>query len=135
MPGAALPSLRADRRAVLQMLLNLLSNAIKFTPTGGRITISAAHNPDGTLALSVTDTGIGIAPENIAKVLEPFGQVADAYTRGHAGTGLGLPLTKSLVEAHGGSLGIESTLGKGATVTVRFPAGRVIGLGVAAVGA
>lgn len=122
-----LPALRGERRAILQILLNLLSNAIKFTPAGGRVSVRCAQAADGTLALSVADTGIGVAPENIARVLEPFGQVADAYSRNHTGAGLGLPIAKSLVEAHGGALTLESVVGQGTTVTARFPADRVMG--------
>ena len=94
----SVPLLQADERAVKQMLLNLLSNAVKFTPKGGRIVVSAELRADRTLAVSVTDTGIGIAPENIPHALAPFGQVDNAVSRSTEGTGLGLPLVKSLME-------------------------------------
>ncbi len=122
-PG--LPSLRADDRAVQQMLLNLLSNAIKFTPAGGSVTLAAALADDG-LVLSVADTGIGVAAEDIEKVLEPFGQAETAYTRCHEGTGLGLPLVRSLIELHGGRLDFTSAPGRGTIVSLVFPPARLL---------
>lgn len=121
-----LPLLRGDDRAARHILINLLSNAVKFTPEGGRVTVAAAIDGHGLLALSVADTGIGIAPEDIPKVLEPFGQVDTALSRHHDGTGLGLPLCRHLIEAHGGHLDIVSTVGAGTTVTIRFPGDRVV---------
>jgi signal transduction histidine kinase len=121
------PELRADRRALRQIALNLLGNAIKFTPRGGRIELGARVEPNGDLAIRVRDTGIGIAAEDIATALAPFGQIDSPMTRGKPGTGLGLPIVKALVELHGGSLSLESEPGKGATVTARFPARRVGG--------
>jgi signal transduction histidine kinase len=120
-----LPPLRMDRRRVRQVLLNLLSNAAKFTPEGGRITLTARVERDGGLAVIVADTGIGIAAEDIPLILEPFGQVRSAFLRDHGGTGLGLPLSRRLMEAHGGTLEIDSTPGEGTRVTLRFPAERV----------
>ena len=120
-----LPLLRADRRLLTQILLNLLSNATKFTPSGGRISISAAVGDTGDLAVRVADTGIGIAPADIVRVLEAFGQVESALSRKHGGTGLGLPLAKGLAELHGGRLDIVSDVGKGTTVTVSLPAKRL----------
>ncbi len=121
-----LPQLWADERKIKQVLINLLSNAIKFTPEGGAITVSASVQPDGSLAIAVADTGIGIAKEHIEIVLAPFGQVDSALSRKHAGTGLGLPLTKSLIELHGGRMVVESELGKGTTVTIVLPPERII---------
>ncbi|HYH23291.1 MAG TPA: ATP-binding protein [Azospirillum sp.] len=126
-----LPPLRMDRRRILQVLLNLLANAVKFTPAGGRITVTARMEADGRLAVTVIDTGTGIAAEDIPLILEPFGQVRSAFRRDHAGTGLGLPLSRRLMEAHGGTLEIDSTLGEGTRVTLRFPAERVHAQGVA----
>jgi len=123
--GASVPQLRADERKVKQILINLLSNAVKFTPEGGSVTISAERRPDG-LVIAVTDTGIGIAPEDVPRALEPFKQVSAAHNRTHEGTGLGLPLTKRLVELHGGRLEIESAVGRGTTVSVQFPSERMI---------
>lgn len=121
-----LPHLWADERMVKQMVINLLSNAVKFTPTGGRITIAARREPDGGLALAVADTGIGMAAKDIPVALTPFRQVASSLTRKHGGTGLGLPLVKSLIELHGGTLEIESKPADGTTVTLHFPAPRVL---------
>src|SRR3546814_864465 len=120
-----LPTLYADKRAVRQILLNLLSNAIKFTPAGGRVAVEARVEPAGGLSLVVRDTGIGMTADEIEIVLQPFGQVESAHTRSHDGTGLGLPITKSLAEMHGGSMTVESAVDKGSTITVRFPASRV----------
>ena len=126
LPEGFPPALRADKRMVKQIVVNLLSNAVKFTPPGGRITLTVRHDPDGGCVLQVADTSIGIAPENISKALARFGQVDGEFNRKFEGTGLGLPLSQSLVELHGGSLEIESELGAGTTVTVRFPPGRVV---------
>ena len=121
-----LPLLRGDDRAMRHILINLLSNAVKFTPEGGSVTVRARIDDNGLLELSVADTGIGIAPEDIARVLEPFGQVDNALSRRHDGTGLGLSLCRSLVEMHGGHLEIDSVVGAGTTVTVRLPRDRIV---------
>ncbi len=116
-----LPALYADERKVKQVLLNLLSNAVKFTPEGGTVTFECGVEDDGAIRIGISDTGIGIAPENLPNVLTKFGQVESAYTRQHDGAGLGLPLSKSLVELHGGTLSVDSEIGKGTTVVIRFP--------------
>ena len=116
----ALPRLFADPRRLRQILLNLLSNAIKFTPPDGRVTVRLGLAPSGGIALTVADTGIGIAPEDMPKVLAPFGQVEGSLNRRHDGTGLGLPLTKALTELHGGEFAIDSARGKGTRITVSF---------------
>jgi len=108
------------------MLLNLLTNSIKFTPGGGRIAVRAQRTSDGGLELVVADTGIGMSQEHLAIALTPFGQVANEYTRRHDGTGLGLPLGKSLAEAHGAAMEIDSALGHGTIVRLTFPAERVL---------
>jgi signal transduction histidine kinase len=109
-----------DDKRLHQMLLNLLSNALKFTRVGGEITIDVfRRGPD--VAISVSDTGIGIKAEDIPKVLEPFGQVESDLSLRHQGTGLGLPLTKELAELHGGSLTMESNVDVGTTVTIILP--------------
>ena len=113
-------TLQADRRALMQVLLNLLSNAIKFTPEGGQISISALQNDMGT-TLTVKDTGIGIPKLKLERVTRPFEQVANAHTRGHEGSGLGLSITKNLCELHGGNLSLESTVNEGTTVNVFIP--------------
>ncbi len=118
--------LRADERKLKQILINLLSNAVKFTPNGGIVKVSADIEADGGLALRVSDTGVGIEADKIPMVMEPFSQLAQAMTRDHDGTGLGLPLVKSLVELHGGTFAIESDVGVGTTVTVCFPQQRVL---------
>ncbi len=109
-----------DDKRLRQMVLNLLSNALKFTPVGGEIVIDAFRRGGG-IAIAVSDTGIGIKAEDIPKVLEPFGQVDGALSRKHAGTGLGLPLTRELAELHGGSLTVESRVNRGTTVTITLP--------------
>ncbi len=121
---AALPLLRADGRAIRQVLLNLLSNAVKFTPGPGTVRLTAQVLASGAVAFEVADTGIGIAAEHLALVLEPFGQVASAINRNHQGTGLGLPLARAFIELHGGTLDIVSAPGTGTAVRVRFPAAR-----------
>jgi signal transduction histidine kinase len=103
-----------------QIFLNLLSNAVKFTESGGTIALAAEATPD-TICVSVTDTGIGMSPADIEIALQPFGQVDNRLERRYEGTGLGLPLTKSLAELHGASLVIESERGRGTKVTVTFP--------------
>ena len=119
------PRVTADERSVKQILLNLLANAVKFTREGGCVTVRALRRGDGSLAVAVEDTGIGIASENIGLVLAPFSQVDSSLSRRYEGTGLGLPLVKSLIELHGGELTIASSLGQGTTATVVFPANRV----------
>ena len=118
------PGLRpilADERACRQILLNLLGNAVKFTPAGGKVTATAAVAPDGSLLFRVTDNGIGIAPADIDKVFDRFSQVDGSYARQHSGTGLGLHLTKKLVELHGGTIRLDSEVGVGTTVNVTLP--------------
>ncbi|MFM2128545.1 MAG: hypothetical protein RL477_91 [Pseudomonadota bacterium] len=118
--------LRADARMIKQILVNLASNAVKFTPRGGHVTLAARIEADRSITISVTDTGIGIAAKDIERALMPFAQIENALDRRYEGTGLGLPLTKSLVELHGGTLEIESEPGVGTTVTVRMPGNRLI---------
>ena len=127
-----LPALHADKCKLKQILVNLLSNAVKFTPAGGEVTLKVWSRPDGGYVFQVIDTGIGIALADIPTALSPFGQVDSALSRKFAGTGLGLPLTKSLVEMHGGSLDLQSEEGAGTTVTVRFPKERIVHLPEAA---
>ncbi len=122
--AADLPRFRADPVRLKQILTNLLTNAVKFTPSGGRVAVRADLDADGRLAISVKDTGIGMSPEEIQVALTPFGQIANPMTRTHEGTGLGLPLAKTLAELHGGALDIASQPGAGTAVTVVLPAGR-----------
>jgi signal transduction histidine kinase len=124
---ADLPRLRADQRRIKQILLNLLSNAIKFTPGPGTVTIGARRE-GGEVVITVADTGIGIAPDDLNKALEPFGQIDHRLARAYEGTGLGLPLSKQLIELHGGSLRLDSRPGVGTTVTLTFPTDRIMPL-------
>jgi len=120
------PMLRADGRLVRQVMINLLNNAIKFTPEDGTITIAASLDDQERIALRVADSGIGISPENIPRAFEPFGQVPNDADKMNEGTGLGLPLSKKLMELHDGVLSIESEQGTGTVVTATFPATRTI---------
>ena len=120
-PG--LPAIHGDPRALKQVLLNLLANAIKFTPEGGRVTLGA-RAAGAEVAISVIDTGIGIPPDQLARVCEPFHQADSSLTRRHEGTGLGLSISRRLVEMHGGRLEISSVQGQGTTVLVILPASR-----------
>ena len=112
--------LRADRRALKQVILNLLSNAVKFTPGGGRVSVRGRAS-DHCITLAIADTGIGIAKDALARLGRPFEQVESQLTKSHQGSGLGLAISKSLVELHGGHMRIRSTLGKGTLVMVRLP--------------
>jgi len=123
---APAPRILVDERKIIQILLNLLSNAIKFTAPGGEVTLGAAVEADGGVSIHVRDTGIGIAAHDLETVLSPFGQVESAFRRTHHGTGLGLPLAKSLTELHGGTLSLKSAPGTGTTVTIWLPARRVL---------
>lgn len=114
----------ADALKVKQILLNLLTNAIKFTPTGGRIRVATHFEEDGSYAITVSDTGIGMAPEDIPKAMEVFEQVHKE--EGFEGTGLGLPLCKMLAELHGGKITIKSKLGIGTRVSFVLPKKRVM---------
>ena len=109
-----------DERKIKQILLNLLSNAVKFTPEGGRIGIGA-RQADGVVEISVSDTGVGIAPEDQPKIFEEFRQVGSDYTHKVEGTGLGLTLAKKFVELHGGKIWVESEVGKGSKFTFTLP--------------
>jgi PAS domain S-box-containing protein len=120
-----LSPLYADARAVKQILLNLVANAVKFTEPGGRVTVSLALQ-QGRLELAVTDTGIGIAAKDHTRIFEPFVQAESELNRRFEGTGLGLPLVKSLSEQHGATITLKSALGEGTRVSVLFPAERLL---------
>jgi len=124
--GGGLPSIRADERALKQILLNLLSNAIKFTPPGGSITVFTKMAQDGGVILGVSDTGVGIAPDDLERVFLNFGQGRHDVVTADKGTGLGLPIVKGLVEAHGGRIELLSAVGEGTTVIVQLPVNRVV---------
>ena len=118
--------LMADERHIRQIVLNLITNSIKFTPEGGHIKVGARPTADPGVAIHVRDTGIGIAANDIPKILKPFGQIAKNLTRPNDGVGLGVPLARSLAELNGASFELESVLGEGTTVTLRFPYARVL---------
>jgi len=129
-----LPRLLVDELKLKQIVINLLSNAVKFTPAG-KICLEARVEGRHGFVIAIADTGIGIAPEEMAHVFTPFTQLKANVSRPIPGTGLGLPLTKALVELHGGSLIVDSTVGAGTTVTVTFPAKRIVRPAASPVGA
>ena len=122
MLDGAVSRVRADERRLTQILVNLLSNAVKFTPDGGAVTLSVTGQPRrGVLELAVTDTGIGIAAEDLPRLFQRFSQLDSSLARQHNGTGLGLVLTKRMAMLHGGDVAAESTAGRGSTFTVTLP--------------
>jgi two-component system, cell cycle sensor histidine kinase PleC len=120
-----LPLVHCDPRATKQILLNLLSNAIKFTPSGGSVTVFARNADDGGICFGITDTGVGISPEDQQRVFQNFGQGRHDVVTQDKGTGLGLPIVKGLVEAHGGHIMLQSQVGEGTSVSVHLPPTRV----------
>jgi len=121
-----LPLMMADFTKIKQILFNLLSNAIKFTPKNGHVVVEAGRDVGGGVFIRVTDDGIGIKPEDVSKVLEPFGQVEDIMSRSHTGSGLGLFLSRRLCELHGGVFSLESDCTWGTMVTTTFPKERIL---------
>jgi signal transduction histidine kinase len=121
-----LPLLRADQRRISQVLLNLIYNSIKFTPAGGKITVAARFDPLRGMILTVSDTGPGIAPDDLERVMKPFEQAASPWNKKHQGTGLGLSLVKEIVEQHNGRLEFNSELDTGTTVSVILPSERTV---------
>jgi signal transduction histidine kinase len=121
-----LPLLRGDERKTKQVLLNLLTNAVKFTPHGGSIEVTGRCDPEGGMSITVADTGIGIAPQDLERVLQAFEQVDSSLSRQHQGTGLGLPLVKAMMELHGGSLKLDSEVRVGTRATITFPSERLV---------
>jgi two-component system, cell cycle sensor histidine kinase DivJ len=115
-----LPVMNGDPRAFKQIALNLVANAIKFTERGGSVTVSASVE-ESRLMLRVTDTGVGIAAEDLARIGDPFFQAGKTYQRKHEGTGLGLSIVKGLVGLHNGEMNVESRVGEGTTVAVALP--------------
>ncbi len=124
--SATLPAILVDQRLLTQVLLNLISNALKFTDRGGRILIAAYRNGNGGVDLSVRDTGIGMNPQDVKRIGEPFMKVEAHHARKHEGVGLGLAISKRFVELHGGKLLVESTLGQGTTMVISLPLSRVL---------
>jgi signal transduction histidine kinase len=121
-----LPYLRLDPQRTQKALLNVLSNAVKFTKPGGRVEVDATLDRHNGMVVTVRDTGIGMTDDEIEIALQPFRQIDNRLNRRYAGTGLGLPLARHLVELHGGALRIESTAGVGTCVALRFPPERVV---------
>jgi len=121
-----LPKLWGDQRKTMQIVLNLVTNAIKFSPAGGHIGITCRADPAEGLSITVTDTGIGIASEDIGRVLEAFEQVDSSLSRKQQGTGLGLPLVRAMMELHGGWFELDSTVGVGTAAKVIFPRDRLV---------
>jgi len=121
-----LPPLRGDERKIKQVLLNLISNSVKFTPADGTIELSARFDRTNGLVLTIADTGIGIPQADLDRVLEPFEQADSSLSRQHAGTGLGLPLVRAMIELHGGTVTLNSTLGVGTKVILTLPAERLV---------
>ncbi len=119
---SSVPTVLGDDRAIRQIVLNLLTNSVKFTPEGGTITVTSTVESEHRVMVQIVDTGVGIAASDIAKVLEPFGQVTPVEAREHEGTGLGLPLSKRLTELQDGTFDLESELGVGTTVRLTLPA-------------
>jgi len=124
--GEDLPKMSADDRMVQQIILNLLSNAIKFTPEKGVVELSIDADLQRGCVIQVRDNGIGMDPAKLDVVMQPFGQIDAKLGRKYEGTGLGLPLVKSMVDMHGGTLDIDTALARGTAVTVTLPLGRVI---------
>ncbi|HIP79596.1 MAG TPA: HAMP domain-containing histidine kinase, partial [Kiloniellaceae bacterium] len=122
--GAQALALRVDEVKLKQILLNLLTNAVKFTPAGGEVRLSLATSLDGEIRIVIADNGIGIREEDIKVILQPFGQAHDKRAHPHQGAGLGLPLSKALIELHGGTLLLRSRLNFGTEVEIRLPAER-----------
>jgi len=120
------PPVLGDLSMIRQMLTNLVSNAVKFTGEAGRVTVRAERLADGAVVLSVADTGIGMSAEQLPRALDAFGQVHERAVSAERGSGLGLPLTRALIELHGGRFEIDSAPGVGTTVRLVFPAGRVL---------
>ncbi|HIC81878.1 MAG TPA: ATP-binding protein, partial [Kiloniellaceae bacterium] len=114
-----------------QIVLNLLSNAIKFTPAGGSVSLTLSGGSGQPFTITVADTGIGMRPEDIPTVLEPFRRLSSAHDAAYQGAGLGLPLTKALVELHGGEMTVTSAPGQGTRVVVTLPAAIAAGHGTA----
>lgn len=125
-PPEGLPTIRADSRRLRQILLNLLSNAVKFTPAGGRVELRGLRDTHGGFTFVVADTGIGIKPDDLQKVMSLFGQAQPVYTRSHPGSGLGLPIAHRLTLLHDGDLSVDSIPDHGTTIRVSLPAARVI---------
>jgi signal transduction histidine kinase len=127
-PQFVLPNIIGDERAIRQVVLNLLSNAVKFTPRGGRVEVLGARDTNGDVLLAVADTGVGIPAEQIERLFEPFQRTTAQVARQQEGTGLGLAISRKLIDLHGGALEIDSAVGEGTVVRIRFPAARIVAM-------
>lgn len=112
---------RVDERKISRAMSNLLSNAVKFTEPGGKVRLQMASGENETLMLSIVDSGIGISPEDLPRIMEPFEQADSSLSRGFEGLGLGIPLARALIQLHGGNIDLTSELGRGTTVQVTLP--------------
>ena len=124
--SASVPEVVADQRSIKQIALNLLSNAIRYTPSGGQIVVSTSYEPSGNVVIRIRDTGIGMNRKELEQAMKPFGQVGPGPRQRGDGTGLGLPLTKAMVEANRAQFDIVSAPGEGTLVTIAFPPQRVL---------
>jgi PAS domain S-box-containing protein len=124
--SASVPEVVADQRSIKQIALNLLSNAIRYTPSGGQIVVSTSYEPSGNVVVRIRDTGIGMNRKELEQAMKPFGQVGPGPRQRGDGTGLGLPLTKAMVEANRAQFDIVSTPGEGTLVSIAFPPQRVL---------
>ena len=124
--GENLPNVYGDDAKIRKIVLNLLSNAIKFTPQGGDVEVAAKTDDTGNLVITISDTGIGIPEENIAKIFETFGQIDSDLNRKYEGLGLGIPLAVKMAKLHGAHLMFDSEVGVGTTVALVFPRARVL---------
>ena len=127
-PQLNLPNVIGDERAIRQVVLNLLSNAVKFTPRGGRVEVLGARDRNGDVLLAVADTGMGIPAEALERLFEPFQRTTAQVARQQEGTGLGLAISRRLIDLHGGTLEVESAVGEGTIVRIRFPASRIVAM-------
>jgi len=124
--SASVPEVVADQRSIKQIALNLLSNAIRYTPSGGQIVVSTSYEPSGNVVIRIRDTGIGMNRKELEQAMKPFGQVGTGPRQRGDGTGLGLPLTKAMVEANRAQFDIVSAPGEGTLVSISFPPQRVL---------
>ncbi len=120
-------TIEADEKRLKQVLINLLSNAVKFTPDGGSVSVRVCLVDRNFVEISVTDTGVGMKPEDMGKLFEPFQQLESSYGKRYEGTGLGLALCKRIVELHGGNIWAESEHGKGSRFVFKMPVKRRYG--------
>lgn len=116
-----LPPIRGDESKLAQIFSNIVSNAVKFTPAGGKVEVGATHTQDDAVSITIRDTGVGMTPDELKIALEPFGQVDGSRTRWREGTGLGLPIARSLIQLHGGTLELSSEKDHGTEAIIHFP--------------